>query len=144
EAAQAAGRTDARAVDPDIAGGGQSRGGRSCAHKPGVPQPPVDPLAAGRGRLLRRLVTAERELIGETVVAFAAHTLAALLGVGLELGLERSELCERRIRVGRLLPALGTPVRPLVPARVRRRPVTVTARPVESRLAAAMPAALAG
>ncbi len=65
----------------------------------------------------------EHDLIGRPVSTFPDHALAALLGVGLKLRLERREFCKRRIRVGRLV-ALA----PLEAIDVR--PVAVTLRTI--------------
>ncbi len=67
----------------------------------------------------------------------SGSSLAALLGIGLKLGLERRELGERRIRIGRLL-ARRSGRRSCRSCRAAfgGRPVAVPARPVESLLAA--------
>ena len=79
----AARSVDAPAIDPDMAGRRKGRSSRARAHHTGMPEPLVYTLTIQ----LRRV-------------------LSPLLGVGLELLLERRELRKGRIGIGRLVAAL--------------------------------------
>src|SRR4029077_9161653 len=104
---------DALAVDADETGGGKRRRLRARAHHPCVPEPFVDALAIqGRGRGL---------------VAQVSRASAGLLGVRLELLLQRRELGERRIRIGLAVAALPAVAAPLDVFRAQR---GVAIRPV--------------
>ena len=93
----AARRIDALAVDAHMTGCGERGGRLARAHHPRVPQPFVDALAIqGCGAPVK-----------------CSPGLARLLGARLELLLERRELGERRIRIGRpvaAVPALAAPL----------------------------------
>src|SRR5208282_5323578 len=95
-----------------------------------------DALAIKFGRRLHSLV--EHDLFGKPASTFPDHALATLLGLFFELSLQRRELGERRIRIGRFL----APLVPLVPRHMSGRLLPLAARMLEA-LIRALPAAAA-
>ena len=92
-----------------------------------------------RSGSVRACCLAQTDLFGKPASTVPDHALAAPLGVGLELGLQGREFGERRIRIGRLLPAFV----PLVPrCRAPDGRSWFASRTVEP-LIAAMPATMA-
>src|SRR5262249_32673098 len=113
---RAARGVDALAVNAHVTCGGERRRLRARAHHSCVPEPLVDALAIqGRGRGL---------------VAQVSRASARLLGVRLELLLQRRELGERRIRVGLAVAAVPAVAAPLDIFRAQR---GIAIRPVAAR-----------
>jgi len=134
----AAWREDARAIHPDMTVTRERRRGSPRTHHAGMPQPSVDALAINLSRRHYSLV--EHDLFGPSFArrsglcegrnpasTFPDHALATVLGFGFKLSLQRRELGERRIRIGRLLA-------PLVPPRMGRWPLALAARTIEPLL----------
>jgi hypothetical protein len=83
----AAGRINARAIHPHMTADRERRRGAARTHQASMPQPFVDALAIKLSRRLYPLV--EHDLFEKPAATFPNYALAALLGIGLELRLER-------------------------------------------------------
>ena len=110
-------RVDALAVDPHVTGSGERGSRRARPHHPRVPEPFIDALAV-QGSTSATLRGGPREGVrrrsGNLFAGGARqhHRLAGLLGVRLELLLQRRKLGERGIRIRfaiAAVPALAPP-----------------------------------
>lgn len=138
-------RVDALAVDPHVTGSGERGSRRARPHHPRVPEPFIDALAV-QGSTSATLRAGPREGVrrrsGNLFAGGARqhHRLAGLLGVRLELLLQRRKLGERGIRIRfaiAAVPALAPPFDVFRPQRwVTVWTVTTWRRPTAATLPA--------